>query len=54
LASTSVLGGIDIVKEEYVRPVHRLSGRVREKTLSDKNQAWTRRHFFPVGWNIHA
>ena len=32
---------IDIVKEERVRPVHRLSGHVREKTLSDKNQAWT-------------
>jgi len=33
--------GIDIVKEERVRPVHRLQGHVREKTLSDKNQAWT-------------
>jgi hypothetical protein len=40
--------GIDIVKEELIRPVHRLSGSVREKTLSDKNQAGTRWHFFPV------
>jgi hypothetical protein len=54
IASSRMTGGIDIVKEELIRPVHRLSGSVREKTLSDKNQAGTRRHFFPVGWIIPA
>jgi hypothetical protein len=54
LPPTSGLDGIDIVKEEHVRPVHRLQGPVREKTLSDKNQAWTRWHFFPVTGIIHA
>ena len=54
IAAGFTADGIEIVKEERVRPVHRLSGHVREKTLSDKNQAWTRRHFFPVVGIIHA
>ena len=32
---------IDIVKEEYVRPLIGFQDVFEKKTLSDKNQAWT-------------
>ena len=35
------LTAIDIVKEEFVRPLIGFQDRFEMKTLSDKNQAWT-------------